>query len=311
MMDELKRPDPDKLLTAIKKEEEKQEKRGKLKIFLGYVAGVGKTYAMLEAAHQRVREGVDVVAAYIETHGRKDTEAMLKGLEVIPQRQVIYHNVSIKEMDINAVLRRHPQLALVDELAHTNAHGCRHPKRYQDVIELLSAGIDVYTTVNIQHLESLKDVIQRITGVTVKETVPDSLVDEAYEIELIDLPTEELLNRLRDGKVYVPESVAQALEKFFRKGNLTALRELTMRKAADRVDDQMLDYMNAKDIRGPWAAGEHILVCISYHPMAERLIRAGRRLADDLNADWSVIHVEIPQNIKNKEENLERLQQCL
>ncbi len=311
MMDGLKRPDPDKLLTAIKKEEENQEKRGKLKIFLGYVAGVGKTYAMLEAAHQRIQEGMDVVAAYVETHGRKDTEAMLKGLEVIPRSQINYHNVSIKEMDINAVLRRHPQLALVDELAHTNAHGCRHPKRYQDVMELLSAGIDVYTTVNIQHLESLKDVIHRITGVTVRETVPDSLVDEAYEIELIDLPTDELLNRLRDGKVYVPESAAQALEKFFRKGNLTALRELTMRKAADRVDDQMLDYMQAKDIRGPWAAGEHILVCISYHPMAERLIRAGRRLADDLNAEWSVIHVEIPQNIKNKEENHERLQQNL
>jgi two-component system sensor histidine kinase KdpD len=309
MMDELKRPDPDKLLAAIKKEEEKQEKRGKLKIFLGYVAGVGKTYAMLEAAHQRVQEGVDVVAAYIETHGRKDTEAMFKGLEVIPQRQINYHHVSIKEMDINAVLRRHPQLALVDELAHTNAHGCRHPKRYQDVMELLSAGIDVYTTVNIQHLESLKDVIQRITGVTVRESVPDSLVDEAYEIELIDLPTDELLKRLKDGKVYVPESAAQAFEKFFRKGNLTALRELTMRKAADRVDDQMLDYMQAKNIEGPWAAGEHILVCISYHPMAERLIRAGRRLADDLNAEWSVIHVEIPQNLKNKEGNLEQLQQ--
>jgi len=310
-MDKSKRPDPDKLLAAINKEEKKQEKRGKLKIFLGYVAGVGKTYAMLEAAHQRLQEGVDVAVAYIETHGRKDTEAMLKGLEVIPQRGINYHKVLIKEMDLNAVLRRHPQLALVDELAHTNAQGCRHPKRYQDVMELLSAGIDVYTTVNIQHLDSLKDVIQRITDVTVRETVPDSLVDEAYEIELVDLPTDELRQRLRNGKVYVPESAAQALEKFFRKGNLTALRELTMRKAADRVDNQMLDYMQAKDIQGPWAAGEHILVCISYHPMAERLIRAGRRLADDLNAEWSVIHLETAQHYKNTEENLERLQQNL
>ncbi len=311
MMHELKRPDPDELLAAIKKEERGREERGRLKIFLGYVAGVGKTYAMLEAAHQRLQEGVDVVVAYVETHGRKDTEVMLQGLEVIPQRQTSYHNVQIKEMDINAVLKRHPRLALVDELAHTNAPGCRHPKRYQDVLELLSAGIDVYTTVNIQHLDSLKDVIQRITGVTVRETVPDSLVDEAYEIELVDLPTDELLKRLRDGKVYLPESAARALEKFFRKGNLTALRELTMRKAADRVDDQMLDYMQAKDIQGPWAAGQHILVCIGYHPMAERLIRAGRRLADDLKADWSVLHIEIPHDFQTREENLERLQQNL
>ncbi len=310
MMDKSKRPDPDKLLVEINKEEY-QENRGRLKIFLGYVAGVGKTYAMLEAAHQRLREGMDVAAAYVETHDRKDTEVMLKGLEVIPRRQLKYQNVLISEMDINAVLMRHPKLALVDELAHTNANGCRHPKRYQDVIELLDAGIDVYTTVNIQHLESLKDVIQRITGVIVQETIPDSLVDRAYEIELVDLPTDELLNRLRDGKVYIPESAAQALEKFFRKGNLTALRELTMRKAADRVDSQMLDYMQTKDIPGPWAAGEHILVCISFHPMAERLIRAGRRLADDLNAEWSVIHVEIPQNFHHKEEHLERLQQNL
>ncbi len=310
MMDKLKRPDPDKLLAEIKKEEN-LEKRGRLKIFLGYVAGVGKTYAMLEAAHQRLKEGVDVAAAFVETHGRSDTEAMLEGLEVIPRRQITYHNVLISEMDINAVLRRHPQLALVDELAHTNAHGCRHPKRYQDVIELLDAGIDVYTTVNIQHLESLKDVIQRITGVTVRESIPDSLVDRAYEIELVDLPADEVLKRLRDGKVYIPESAAQALEKFFRKGNLTALRELTMRKAAHRVEDQMLNYMQAENIRGPWAAGEHILVCISYHPIAERLIRAGKRLADDLNAKWSVIHVEIPQSFHKKQDQLGQLQQNL
>ena len=236
MNDELKRPDPDILLAQIKSEEQ-QQTRGQLKIFLGYVAGVGKTYAMLEAAHQRQEEGIDVVVAYVETHGRVETEAQLKGLEVIPRRQVDYHGTILSEMDLDAISARHPQLALVDELAHTNAPGLLHPKRYQDVEELLAAGINIYTTMNIQHLESLNDVVFQITGVHVHETVPDSLVDEAYEIELVDLPTDELLQRLRSGKVYVPDQAARALEKFFRKGNLTALRELSMRQAADRVDE--------------------------------------------------------------------------
>ncbi len=310
MSTKIKRPDPDKLLASLKNHDHAQA-RGKLKIFLGYVAGVGKTYAMLEAAHQRLDEGVDVVVAYVETHGRKETEAMLKGLEIIPQRQVEYRGLTINEMDLNAVLRRHPQLALVDELAHTNAHGSRHPKRYQDVNELLQAGINVYTTVNIQHLESLKDVIQQITGVVVHETVPDSLIDEAYEIELVDLPTDELLQRLRAGKVYVPESATQALENFFRKGNLTALRELSMRRAADRVDSQMLDYMQTKAIPGPWSAGERVLVCIGSHPMGERLVRAGRRLADDLNAEWMVIFVETPHHLQMPDEKRGRVQQNL
>jgi two-component system, OmpR family, sensor histidine kinase KdpD len=304
--DEFKRPDPDELLAQIEKDEQ-QTAHGKLKIFLGYVAGVGKTFAMLEAAHQRKDEGVDVVVGYVETHGRKETEALLPGLEVLPLRQVDYRGTNLIEMDLDAVLVRHPQLVLVDELAHTNAPGSRHPKRYQDVEEILNAGIDVYTAVNIQHLESLKDVIQQITGVVVHETVPDSLVDEAYEIELIDLPTDELLQRLRSGKVYVPDQAARALEKFFRKGNLTALRELSLRRAADRVDVQMVDYMQARAIPGPWPAGERILVCLSSHPMGERLIRTGRRLADDLNADWVVMFVETPGHLHMPAENRKRM----
>jgi two-component system sensor histidine kinase KdpD len=303
---EADRPDPDVLLAQLK-EDEQQQNRGKLKIFLGYVAGVGKTYAMLEAAHQRKEEGMDVLVGYVETHGRKETEAKLEGLEVIPRRILDYRGTNLAEMDIDAVEARHPQLVLVDELAHSNAPGSRHLKRYLDVEELLNAGIDVYTTVNIQHLESLKDVVQQITGVEVHESVPDSLVDKANEIELVDLPTDELMQRLREGKVYVPDQAARALEKFFRKGNLTALRELTMRRAAERVDDQMLDYMQARSIPGPWPAGDRILVCLSSHPMGERLVRTGRRLADDLNAEWSVIFVETPGHLRMPPENRQRI----
>ncbi len=306
MPEEYKRPDPDVLLAQIN-EEEQQQKRGKLKIFLGYVAGVGKTYAMLEAAHQRKEEGIDMVVGYVETHGRKETEAKLEGLEVIPRRRIDYRGANLTEMDIDAVVARHPQLVLVDELAHSNAPGSRHLKRYQDVEELLNAGIDVYTTVNIQHLESLKDVVQQITGVEMRESVPDSLVDKANEIELVDLPTDELMQRLKEGKVYVPDQAAQALEKFFRKGNLTALRELAMRRAAERVDSQMLNYMQVRAIPGPWPARDHILVCLSSHPMGERLVRTGRRLADDLNAEWSVIFVETPGHLRMPAENRQRI----
>ncbi|PKO16080.1 MAG: sensor histidine kinase KdpD [Chloroflexi bacterium HGW-Chloroflexi-10] len=293
MIESYSRPDPDKLLERIKAEE-RQQLRGKLKIFLGYVAGVGKTYAMLEAAHQRKEEGVDVVIGYIETHNRKETEALVSGLEVLPRHELDYRGRILTDMNLDAVLARHPQLVLVDELAHTNVPGLRHPKRYQDVEEILEAGIDVYSTVNVQHLESLKDIVFQITGVTVRETVPDRIIDEAYEIELIDLPTDELLKRLHDGKVYIPDQAARALDKFFRKGNLTALRELSLRRAADRVDSQMLDYMQTRSISGPWPVGDRIMVCVSSHPMGERLIRAGRRLADDLKADWYVVFVETP-----------------
>lgn len=310
MAEEYLRPNPDQLLAQMKLEEQ-QSKRGRLKIFLGYVAGVGKTYAMLEAAHQRQEEGVDVVIACVETHRRKETDTLLLGLESLPLRQVEYRGIVLSEMDLDAVLFRQPRLALVDELAHSNAPGSRHPKRYQDVEELLAAGIDVYTTVNIQHLESLTDVVQQITGVRVRETVPDRIIDEAFEIELIDLPTGELLQRLRDGKVYIPDQAARAIEKFFRKGNLTALREMALRRVAERVDEQMRSYMQASAIPGPWPAGDRILVTISSHPLGERLIRAGRRLADDLNAEWFVLFVETPGHLRMPSESRTRLQRNL
>lgn len=304
------RPDPDRLLEKVQSSAQNQT-RGRLKIFFGYVAGVGKTYAMLEAAHQRKAEGLDVVIGYVETHGRKETEEFVQGLEILPRQKVEYRGTVLTDMDLDAILKRHPQLVLVDELAHSNAPGLRHPKRYQDVTEILNAGIDVYTTVNIQHLESMNDVVQQITGVTVRETIPDRVMDEAYEIELIDLPTDELLQRLREGKVYIPDQATRALEQFFRKGNLTALRELAMRRAAERVDNQMVSYMQTKSIPGPWPAGERILVCLSSHPLGERLIRSGRRLADDLNAEWYVVFVETPGHLHMPEENRLRIQQNL
>ncbi len=291
------RPDPDELLERIRSAE-KKKRYGRLKIFLGYAAGVGKTYAMLEAAHQRQAEGVALLVGYVETHGRTETEALLAGLETLPRQRVEYHGTVLEDMDLDAVLKRRPQLALVDELAHSNAPGLRHPKRYQDVEEILAQGIDVYTTMNIQHLESLNDVVAQITGVKVRETVPDHLLDETVEIELVDLPPDELLQRLREGKVYVPEQAARAVERFFRKGNLTALREMALRRAAERVDDQMRGYMQAQAIAGPWPAGERILVCISSHPLSERLVRAGRRLADELNGEWFVVYVETPDRME-------------
>jgi len=305
-MNEPNRPNPDELLARIQSEEQALT-RGKLKIFLGYAAGVGKTYAMLEAAHQRKDEGIDVIIGYIETHRRKETEALLADLEIIPRRQAAYHGANLTELDVDAVLARRPQLALVDELAHTNIPGSRHPKRCMDIEEILAVGIDVYTTVNIQHLESLNDVVQQITGVVMRETIPDRLLDEASEIELVDLPPEELLNRLKEGKVYIPEQASRALEKFFRKGNLTALREMTFRRAADRVDDQMFQYMQAEAIPGPWPAGDRILVTLSSHPIGERLVRTGRRLADDLNAEWYVVYVETPGHLKMPPANRERI----
>jgi two-component system sensor histidine kinase KdpD len=306
MMKEIRRPNPDELLMQMHAEEE-QKSRGKLKIFLGYAAGVGKTFAMLEAAQQRKEQGIDIAVGYIETHGRKDTEAKLAGIEVTPRRKSNYHGANLTEMDLDEVLRRHPQLVLVDELAHSNVPGSRHPKRYQDVEELLAAGIDVYTTVNIQHFESMNDVVRQITDVTVRETIPDRIMDEASEIEVVDLPPDELIQRLREGKVYIPDQAARAIEKFFRKGNLTALREISLRRAAERVDNQMRSYMRAESISGPWPAGDRILVCISSHPLGEQLIRAGRRLSDDLNAEWIVVFVETPGHIHMPPENQERI----
>jgi two-component system sensor histidine kinase KdpD len=287
------RPDPDRLLEQVQAEEQRA-RRGKLKIFLGYAAGVGKTYAMLEAAHQRLAEGVDVVVAYVETHGRAETELLLQGLEMVPRRQIEYRGMVLAEMDGDALLARRPQLALVDELAHTNAPGSRHRKRYLDVEELLAAGINVYTTLNIQHLESLNDVVAQITGVVVREKVPDTVLDQADDIELADLPPPELLVRLQEGKVYVPDQAAQAVQRFFRLGNLTALREMAMRRAALRVDDQMRAYMEVRAIAGPWPAGERLLVCVSPGLVSERLIHTARRLAEDLSAEWFAVYVEAP-----------------
>jgi len=304
------RPDPDQLL-AHAQAEENAARRGHLKIFLGYAAGVGKTFAMLEAAHMRHAEGKDVVVGYVETHGRSETEALIHGLEVIHRRPVEYHGITLTEMDVDGLLARRPTLALVDELAHTNAPGSRHPKRYQDVIELLEAGIDVYTTLNIQHLESLNDVVAQITGVLVRETIPDKVMDQASELELVDLPPDELLVRLREGKVYVPEQASRAIEKFFRKGNLTALREMAMRRAAERVDDQMRAYMQARSIHRVWAASERILVCVSPGTLGERLVRTARRLADELNAEWLCLYVETPANLTLPQEKRDQITRTL
>jgi two-component system sensor histidine kinase KdpD len=260
---------------------------------------------MLEAAEMRKLDGRDVVAAYVESHGRFETDSLLalSGVEIIPRAQIEYMGVLLQEMDLDAVLARKPQIALVDELAHTNAPGSRHDKRWQDVEELLAAGIDVYTTVNIQHFESLNDIVAQITGVVVRETVPDRLLDQAFEIRLVDIPPEDLLQRLHEGKVYIPEKAAQAMDKFFKPGNLMALRELSMRRAATRIDDQMRAYMESRSIAGPWAVAERLLVCVSGSPFSERLIRTTRRLADEMNAEWHTVYIETPGSGRQLQEN--------
>lgn len=300
------RPSPEAMLKLARAEEE-QDRRGSLKIFLGYAAGVGKTYAMLEAARQRRQEGADLVAAYVESHGRKETDALMEGLEIIPEARMTYHGVPLPEMDIDAVLARKPRIALVDELAHTNVPGSRHEKRWQDVEELLAAGIDVYTTVNVQHFDSLRDSVAQITEVVVQETVPDRLLDEASEIKLVDIPPEELLQRLREGKVYIPGQAEQAMKKFFRLGNLIALREISMRRAAARIDDQMRDYMEKFSIPGPWPAQDRLLVCVSGSPYSEKLIRATRRLADELKAPWFTLYIETRGTSRHIRENRQRV----
>jgi two-component system sensor histidine kinase KdpD len=304
------RPDPDTLLARVQGEE-RQKSRGKLKIFLGYIAGVGKTYEMLQAAHLRRREGIDVRIGYVETHNRSETDALLPGLAVIPRKMVEYRGVTISEMDIDAILSARPQLVLVDELAHTNAPGSRHTKRYQDVEEILDAGIDVYTTLNIQHVDSLNDVVAQITGIIVRETIPDRVIDEASEIELVDLAPPELLQRLKEGKVYVPDMAARAVEQFFNEGNLYALRELALRRAADRVDEQMLAWMQTRSIPGPWAAGESLLVCVGPGPLSERLVRTARRQADRMNASWAAIYVETPAHHRLTKEAKEQVSRTL
>lgn len=281
------RPSPDALLKAAEK-----EARGKHKIFLGAAPGVGKTYAMLLAARRRKAEGVDVVVGVVETHGRAETEAQLAGLEVMPRQQIEYKGRTLGEMDLDAILKRRPSLVLVDELAHTNAEGSRHPKRYLDVEELLDAGIDVYSTMNVQHVESLNDVVARITRIRVRETVPDRVIDAADEVELVDLTPADLMARLREGKVYVREQAQRALRHYFSPGNLTALRELALRRTAERVDDQMLTYMREHAITGPWAAGERVVVCIDPSAAAANAVRAAKRTADGLDAELIALYVE-------------------
>jgi two-component system, OmpR family, sensor histidine kinase KdpD len=299
------RPSPDTLLAAAAR-----EARGKLKIFLGAAPGVGKTYEMLQSARRRKAEGVDVVIGVVETHGRKETEALLDGLEVVPRRRITYEGRVLTEMDIDAILARRPALVLVDELAHTNAPGSRHPKRYLDVEELLASGIDVYTTVNIQHVESLNDVVAQITRVRVRETVPDRIVDAA-EVEVIDLTPDDLMQRLREDKIYIADQAERALKNYFSPGNLTALRELALRRAAERVDEQMVSYMQEHAIAGPWAAGERLLVCISEQPGATQLVRYGKRVADRLHGPWTALYVESPRHQRLSEAERDRVAEAL
>jgi two-component system, OmpR family, sensor histidine kinase KdpD len=302
------RPSPEALLEAARREERRS---GRLKIFVGAAPGVGKTYEMLQQARARKQDGYDVVVGVVETHGRKETQALLDGLEIIPRKRLEYKGQWLEEMDLDAVIARHPQIALLDELAHTNAPGTRHPKRYLDVEELLNHGIDVYTTVNIQHIESLNDVVAQITHVRVRETVPDSVFDRADAIELVDLTPDDLIERLKEGKVYVPKQAERALEHYFSPGNLTALRELALRRTAERVDEQLLTHMQAHAIPGPWAAGERILVCVSEDPRAAGLVRYAKRLADRLHAPFTALCVETRRSLQWTEEERDRVADTL
>ncbi|AQR73389.1 sensor histidine kinase KdpD [Sphingomonas sp. LM7] len=284
-----RRPDPEALLRTAA-----QEGRGRLKVLLGAAPGVGKTYEMLTEGAARRRGGADVVIGVVETHGRAETEALVHGFEIVPRRGVEYQGRTLDEMDLDAILARRPRLVLVDELAHTNAPGSRHDKRYQDVEELLAAGIDVYATVNIQHLESLNDIVASFTKVRVRETLPDRVLENA-EIEVVDIPPDELIERLKEGKVYLPEEATRALGHFFSKSNLSALRELALRRAAQAVDAQMLDYLRAHALAGTWAGGDRLVVAVSELPGAPELVRAAKRIADALRAPWTAVHIETPR----------------
>jgi two-component system, OmpR family, sensor histidine kinase KdpD len=303
------RPSPEALLAEARRAA--KGRAGHLKIFVGAAPGVGKTYEMLQAARAKLQEGVDVAVGVVETHGRKETEALLDGLEILSRKPMVYVNRILDEFDIDAALKRRPSLILVDELAHTNVPGSRHPKRYQDVEELLDAGIDVYTTVNIQHIESLNDVVAQITRVRVRETVPDAILDRADAIELVDLTPEDLIQRLKEGKVYVPKQAERALKNYFSPANLTALRELALRRTAERVDEQLLEQMQARAIPGPWAAGERILVCVSEDPRSTGLVRHAKRLADRLRAPWTVLYVETRRSLQFGERDRDRVAETL
>jgi two-component system sensor histidine kinase KdpD len=304
------RPDADELLKRVK-EEEARAGRGTLRVFFGAAAGVGKTYAMLKAAHEQRENNVDVVVGWVETHGRAETESLLGGLEILPPRLIDYRDAQLKEFDLDAALRRRPTLILVDELAHTNVPGSRHPKRWHDVRELLDAGINVYTTVNVQHIESLNDIVTQITGVSVHETIPDKVFAEADDVELIDLPPDDLRQRLKDGKVYMPDQAQQAIRNFFRKGNLIALRELALRRTADRVDEQMRRYRRDHAVPETWPASETIMVCVNLHPRGVRLVRAAKRMAEGLHARWVAVYVQTPEHLRMPEAERGRVEQTL
>lgn len=299
---EKKRPDPDVLLAKLNK-----EARGKLTVFLGAAAGVGKTYTMLESAHEMLAAGINVVIGWVETHKRLETEKMVEGLPRLSAKNIEYKGKILHEMDIDGILALKPQVVLVDELAHTNVTGSRHVRRFQDVEELLNAGIDVYTTLNIQHIESLNDIVAQITGITVRETVPDSIVEQADQVQLIDIPPNELIKRLKEGKVYNPHQAELALNKFFRPGNINALRELALRFTAYRVDKELNEYMQAHDIAGPWPVGERVMVCVSASPFSAQLIRAARRLARGLQAELVAVHVETPRRMDFSEKERDRI----
>ena len=296
------RPSPDALLETAAR-----EGRGRLKIFLGAAPGVGKTYEMLMSGRARLADGTDVVIGVVETHGRRETQALVEGFEIVPRKQVDYKGRSLDEMDLDAIIARRPKLVLVDELAHTNAPGSRHPKRYLDVQELLTQGIDVYTTLNIQHVESLNDIVAQITRITVRETVPDLIIDRADDVEIIDLTPDDLIKRLHEGKVYVPTTARRAIENYFSPGNLTALRELALRRTAQRVDEQLLTHMQAHAIEGPWAAGDRVLVAVDEHPRGASLVRFARRQADRLRCPWAALHVETSRSANLGDADKDRL----
>jgi two-component system sensor histidine kinase KdpD len=294
------RPDPDELLASLKEEEEKSRK-GKLKIFFGMCAGVGKTYTMLQTAHIEKKKGSDIIVGYVETHNRRETAELVEGFELIPRRKYGYRSTEVEEMDLDAIIARKPQVVLVDELAHTNAPGSRHIKRYQDVIEILDNGIDVYTTVNVQHIESRSETVAQITGIVVRETLPDEVFETADEIELVDLSPDELLQRLAEGKVYTPDRSKEAIENFFRKGNITALREMALRIVADRVDKQLHEYLQREHIKGPWKSGLHLLVAISYSQQSTRLLRWAKNLSYTMGASLQAIYVETSHELSERD----------
>jgi len=307
-----KRRTPQKLLQSLERQRKKEHPpKGYLKIFLGFAAGVGKTFKMLEKAQLLKRNGHEVVIGIVETHGRKETEALTQDLEVIPLRQTAYEGFTMRELDLDAVLRRKPGYVLVDELAHTNVPGSRHEKRFQDIGEILKAGINVYTTLNIQHVEGLHDIVKQITGVDVQETVPDRVLEEAEEIEVVDLPPDDLLVRLKQGKVYIPERAKEAELHFFTQGNLLALRELALRSASQHASDEMHDYLEEHEITGPWDASSRILVCIDTAPASAKLLRIGHRLAKSLNAEWFAVHVDLPPSVRDGVEAKLKLEQNL